>query len=80
MSAAEALRAPRLHNQLVPNVSTFEYPFDNSTVAFMAERNHTVQHVAPGRSTVQSIRVFGKSRFEAVGEPRQKNSGGVVVW
>ncbi|KAL2372868.1 hypothetical protein RJZ57_002670 [Blastomyces gilchristii] len=79
MSAAEALREPRLHDQLVPNVSMFEYPFDNSTVAFMAGRNHTVQHVPLGRSTVQSIRVFGESKFEAVGEPRQKNSGGVVV-
>ncbi|PGH02759.1 gamma-glutamyltransferase [Blastomyces parvus] len=79
MTATDALQEPRLHNQLVPNVSTFEYPFDNSTVAFMAGRNHTVEHVPLGKSTVQSIRVFGKGKFEAVGEPRQKNSGGVVV-
>lgn len=79
MTACEALREPRLHNQLVPNVSTFEYTFDNSTVAFMAERNHTVSYVPLGKSTVQSIRVLGKGKFEAVGEPRQKNSGGVIV-
>ncbi|OJD13648.1 gamma-glutamyltransferase [Emergomyces pasteurianus Ep9510] len=79
MTTHEALREPRLHDQLVPNESTFEYTFDNSTVAFMAGRNHTVSYVPLGKSTVQSIRVVGAGKIEAVGEPRQKNSGGVVV-
>ncbi|OAX80643.1 gamma-glutamyltransferase [Emergomyces africanus] len=80
MTASEALQEPRLHNQLVPNVSTFEYTFDNRTVAFMASRNHTVKYVPLGKSMVQSIRVLEHGKFEAAGDPRQKDSGGAVVW
>ncbi|KAK2743736.1 hypothetical protein FQN55_007140 [Onygenales sp. PD_40] len=81
MDTREALEEGRLHNQLVPSVSTFEYRCDNGTAAFLEQRGHNVSWVAEGQSAVQSIRVLGggKGGFEAVGEPRQKNSGGVVV-
>jgi gamma-glutamyltranspeptidase/glutathione hydrolase len=79
MSAAEALAQPRLHDQLIPNEVTFEYAYDNSTVAFMDKLGHNVTWVAPGDSSAQAVRVLRDGSFEAVGEPRQANSGGVVV-
>jgi gamma-glutamyltranspeptidase/glutathione hydrolase len=79
MTAPKALARPRLHDQLVPNVATFEYSYDNSTVAFMKNLGHNVSWVAPGQSSAQGIRVLPNGTFEAAGEPRQKNSGGFAV-
>ncbi|EFQ30116.1 gamma-glutamyltranspeptidase [Colletotrichum graminicola] len=74
----EALREPRLHDQLMPNVVTFEYPFDNDTVASMLEKGHRVKWVPEGGSAVQGI-IFDGGVFEAASEPRQKNSGAFTV-
>lgn len=79
MSVADALAAPRFHDQLVPSVVTFEYPFDNKTVHALQEREHNVTWVAPGVSAVQALRMKWDGSFEAAGEPRQKNSAGLVV-
>ncbi|KAJ5092017.1 hypothetical protein NUU61_006887 [Penicillium alfredii] len=79
LSAAQALAKPRLHDQLVPNKVTFEYAYDNSTVAFMKARGHNVSWVAPGQSTAHLIRVLPNGTFDAAGEPRQVNSGGFSV-
>ncbi|KAK1143611.1 hypothetical protein N8T08_006221 [Aspergillus melleus] len=79
LSAAEALAKPRLHDQLVPNQSSFEYAYDNATVAFMKARGHNVTWAAPGGSTAQAIRVLPNGTFDAAGEPRQLNSGGFSV-
>ncbi|KAK6393785.1 hypothetical protein LTR65_002162 [Meristemomyces frigidus] len=79
MTAPEALAMPRLHDQLEPNQVTFEYAYDNETVAFMESRGHNVTWVAPGLSTAQSLRRLGNGTFEAAGEPRQVNSGGFVI-
>ncbi|KAK8087455.1 gamma-glutamyltranspeptidase [Apiospora phragmitis] len=85
----DAIREPRFHDQLMPNTATFEYSFDNATVASLAARGHNVSWVREGYSAVQGIRVLpgddeegddGSSTiagFEAVGETRQKNSGGL---
>lgn len=78
-TAPEALAAPRLHDQLVPNQVSFEYTYDNETVAFMEERGHNVTWTAPGGSTAQSLRLLRNGTFEAAGEPRQRNSGGFAV-
>ncbi|KAL1998429.1 hypothetical protein VTN02DRAFT_6193 [Thermoascus thermophilus] len=75
LSAAEALAQPRLHDQLVPNQVSFEYAYDNRTVAFMDARGHNVTWVAPGESTAQAIRVLPNGTFDAAGEPRQLDSG-----
>lgn len=76
MNAYHALAEPRLHDQLIPNKTSFEYSYDNSTVAFMKERGHNVDWVAPGQSSAQAVRVLdnGKS-FEPAAEPRLHNSG-----
>ncbi|KAF0331032.1 gamma-glutamyltranspeptidase [Colletotrichum asianum] len=74
----QALREPRLHDQLMPNTVTFEYPFDNDTVASMVDKGHVVTWVPEGRSAVQGIK-FEDGVFEAASEPRQKNSGAFTV-
>ena len=79
MTAPQALAQPRLHDQLVPNQVSFEYAYDNSTVAFMKARGHNVTWIAPGQSTAQGIRRLSNGTFEAAGEPRQKNSGGFTI-
>lgn len=79
LTALEALKKPRLHDQLVPNTVSFEYSYDNTTTAYMKERGHNVTWVAEGQSSAQAIRRLGNGTFEAAGEPRQKNSGGYAI-
>ncbi|KAI1361832.1 gamma-glutamyltransferase 1 [Xylaria arbuscula] len=79
MTAPEALAQPRLHDQLSPNQVSFEYAYDNSTVAFLASLGHNVTWVAPGQSTAQGLRILPNGTFEAAGEPRQLNSGGFAI-
>lgn len=79
LSAAKALAKPRLHDQLVPNQVTFEYTYDNATVAFMKSLGHNVTWVSPGQSSAQLIRVLPNGTFDAAGEPRQLDSAGYSV-
>ncbi|KAI1432837.1 gamma-glutamyltransferase 1 [Xylaria sp. CBS 124048] len=79
MTSAETLAQPRLHDQLEPNQVTFEFAYDNSTVAFMASLGHNVSWVAPGESTAQALRLLPNGTFEAAGEPRQASSGGFAI-
>jgi len=79
LTAAEALAKPRLHDQLVPNQVTFEYAYDNTTVAFMKSLGHNVTWIAPGQSSSQAIRVLLNGTFDAAGEPRLLNSAGYSV-
>jgi len=69
----------RLHDQLVPNQVSFEYAYNNETVAFMKSLGHNVTWVAPGRSTAQGLVRLGNGTFVAAGEPRQRASGGFAV-
>lgn len=79
LSAADALAKPRLHDQLVPNQVTFEYNYDNVTVAFMKSLGHNVSWVAPGQSNAQLVKVLPNGTFDAAGEPRQVNSAGYSI-
>lgn len=79
LTAPQALAEPRLHDQLLPNRVTFEYAYDNDTVAFMKSRGHNVTWVASGQSAVQGIRRLLNGTFEAAGEPRQEDSGGFSI-
>ncbi len=79
MDMYDAIAEPRLHDQLMPNQVTFEYTFDNGTVASMADKGHNVTWVRQGVSAVQGIRLLWDGSFEAVGETRQRNSGGLSV-
>ncbi|KAH7408053.1 gamma-glutamyltranspeptidase [Cadophora sp. MPI-SDFR-AT-0126] len=79
MSLPDAIKEPRMHDQLMPAATTFEYLFDNSTVEGMRERGHNVTWVRPGYSAVQGVRRLWNGTFEAASEPRQLNSGGLAV-
>lgn len=78
MSMSDAMKEPRFHDQLMPNKVNFEYSFNNQSTASMAEKLHNVAWVREGFSAVQGIRVT-EDGYEAVGEPRQKNSGGLSL-
>ncbi|KAL8282472.1 hypothetical protein RB600_005766 [Gaeumannomyces tritici] len=78
-TVAQALAMPRLHDQLVPAVTTFEWAYDNSTVAYLKDLGHNVSWVAPGQSVAQGVRWLLNGTFEAAGEPRLKSSGGYAV-
>lgn len=78
LNVEDALATPRLHDQLSPDRVTFEWAYDNSTVAYMKDLGHNVTWVKPGQSSAQGARVVN-GIFEAAGEPRMKNSGGSVV-
>lgn len=78
MGLAEALAERRLHDQLVPAETTFEVGFEESVVGDMRERGHNVSWVGY-QTAVQATRWLGEEGgFEAVGEPRQRNSGGLI--
>lgn len=77
MSVYEALKEPRLHDQLLPNQVTFEWDYDNSTVEYMIGRNHNVTWGLAGSSS-QAARIIN-GRFEAAGEPRQVDSAGLTA-
>ena len=79
MTAPEALAQPRLHDQLIPNQVSFEYAYDNETVAYMKALGHNVTWIAPGQSTAQGIIRLPNGTFQAAGEPRQLNSGGYAI-
>lgn len=79
LDVADALAQPRLHDQLSPPQTSFEYAYSNSTVAYLEELGHNVTWVAPGQSASQGLRLMANGIFEAAGEPRQKNSGGFAV-
>ena len=79
LTLPQALAQPRLHDQLLPNRVSFEYAYDNDTVAFMKARGHNVTWVAPGQSTAQGLVRLPNGTFEAAGEPRQRNSGGFAI-
>ncbi|PHH60467.1 hypothetical protein CDD81_1642 [Ophiocordyceps australis] len=79
MSLPDALKQPRLHDQLIPSGVTFEYSFDNRTVDYMRRLHHNVSWVAPGQSSVQGVRQLPNGTFEAAGEPRQVSSGGFAI-
>lgn len=77
MTAHEALKQPRLHDQLLPNQVTFEWDYDNSTIDYMVGRSHNVTW-GPAGSSSQAIRITN-GQFEAAGEPRQDDSAGLTA-
>lgn len=77
MTVREALKQPRLHDQLLPNQVSFEWDYDNSTVDYMVGRSHNVTWGLAGSSS-QAIRI-ADGHFEAAGEPRQHDSAGLTA-
>lgn len=77
LSLPEALAEPRFHDQLFPATTTFEENFQERLVKAMGEKGHNVTWVGRHLSAVQGVRRFWNGTFEAAGEPRQVNSGGL---
>jgi gamma-glutamyltranspeptidase / glutathione hydrolase len=78
MDALSALAEPRLHAQIIPQTTAFEYAYDNSTVAYLQMLGHNVSWVAPGLSIAQAVMEKG-GVFQATTDPRRIDSGGAVV-
>ena len=78
MTAMQALAEPRVHDQLIPNVASFEWNFNNATVDFMQNRLHNISWARP-LTSAQGIRRLWNGSFEAAGEPRQKASAGYTI-
>ncbi|KAK4198481.1 gamma-glutamyltranspeptidase [Triangularia verruculosa] len=75
----EAIKAPRLHHQLMPNVLNVEIGYDESVFASLGSKQHNVSWIAPGQSAAQGLLRLYNGTFQAVGETRQLNSGGLTV-
>ena len=79
----EALNEPRIHDQLMPDHTSIEKTdkraFDGSVVESMKERKHNIKFTGGHQSAVQGVRVLPGGGFEAACEPRQLDSGGLVI-
>ncbi|CAJ0555188.1 Ff.00g052530.m01.CDS01 [Fusarium sp. VM40] len=78
-SIKDAVREPRVHNQLLPNVLLVEKKFSQYDVPSLKERGHNITWVDEGLSSVQALTRNSDGVFEVAAEPRQKNSGGVTL-
>lgn len=78
-TSLQALAAPRLHDQIQPNQTTFEYAYNNQTTAYMSARGHNVTFVAPGVSIAMAIKALPNGTYDAASDPRRVSSGGSVV-
>lgn len=79
VTMARAIRAARLHDQLMPNTAVLEAGFDIHVAASMAAKGHNVTWVDRAASSVQGIRLDAEGRFEAASENRQVASGGLTL-
>ena len=75
MSIADAMAAPRLHHQALPDTLRMEpHGFDRSAIAALTARGHAVGLISNVGLVNAIMRVRGG--YEAVGDPRQP--GGIV--
>lgn len=79
LTMAEAIRLPRVHDQLMPNTAVLEAGFDVGMAASMVAKGHNVTWVSTAGSAVQGVRVGLDGRFEAASENRQVGSGGLTL-
>ncbi|KAL6364166.1 hypothetical protein LRP88_02082 [Fusarium phalaenopsidis] len=79
MTMAQALRHPRLHDQLIPVQTGFESDYDSGVVSFLAELGHNVTVMPSTLSAVQGIIRRPDGSFDAASEPRQKDSGAFSI-
>jgi gamma-glutamyltranspeptidase/glutathione hydrolase len=79
MTSEEAVKHPRFHDQLSPNVLEMELSYDNATVAYMRSRGHNVTRVAVEATDVNVVRRMVDGTFEAAAETRQSAALGMVA-
>ncbi|KAN0107880.1 gamma-glutamyltranspeptidase [Hyaloscypha variabilis] len=79
MTLPEALRAPRMHDQLLPASTLFEDTFDRDIAKSLGDKGHNVTFIGNYMASVQGVRRLWNGTFEAASEPRQLNSGGLAI-
>ncbi|KAI5477164.1 hypothetical protein MNV49_006820 [Pseudohyphozyma bogoriensis] len=79
MGPADALAHPRLHDQLLPNITLLEPSFGAGMGEELTKLGHKIQQIPMATSVGCGIAWSKEKGWEAAGEPRLKNSGGVVV-
>ena len=72
MNVADAVDAPRLHHQWMPDVLTLERGFSPDTVALLKARGHTVE-IENGQGEVAAIRV-SDGWLEGSADPRTEGT------
>jgi len=80
MTVKEALMDVRVHDQLLPTITAVEQGFDRQVGQQLRVLGHNVTEVMRGLSAVHAVRWNLDESWEAVGEPRQRDSGGKVVF
>ncbi|KAH7146463.1 gamma-glutamyltranspeptidase [Dactylonectria macrodidyma] len=79
MGIEEAVAAPRLHNQLMPNKLLVETSFNGGIAAELRNRGHNVEYMPPGLSIVEGVMQHKSGTFEVGSDPRQRNHGGALA-
>ncbi|KAI1271494.1 gamma-glutamyltranspeptidase [Xylaria sp. FL0933] len=79
LTMGEAIGAPRVHDQLMPNTMVLEAGFDKAMAASMAAKGHNLTWVDLAASSVQGVLLGLDGRFEAASESRQVSSGGLTL-
>ena len=67
----EAVRAPRLHQQWSPTVTSFEEGWDPLLLQELRNRDHAVEVLTETFGAVQAIRVEAGGEPEGVSDPRR---------
>lgn len=79
MTLPEALKEPRIHDQLLPARTLLEDRFDGGIMESLRGRGHNVSNGGNYMASVQGVRRLWNGTFEAASEPRQLNSGGLAT-
>jgi gamma-glutamyltranspeptidase/glutathione hydrolase len=79
MTLPEALKEPRMHDQLLPARTLFENTFDREIVKSLGDRGHNLTFGGDHMASIQGVRWLWDGTFEPASEPRQLNSGGLSV-
>ena len=79
MTMTQALKEPRLHNQLIPAETGFEAGYDAGIISELAKRGHNLTLMPSTLSAVQGIIRRPDGAFDAASETRQKDSGAFAV-
>ncbi|KAI9206192.1 gamma-glutamyltranspeptidase [Polychytrium aggregatum] len=72
MDPLEALRLPRIHHQLFPNLASLEYSVDPAIERSLISRGHNVTRLAPSAFTgVSVVKKLKDGTIQAAADPRK---------
>lgn len=73
MDLYEAIAAPRLHHQLMPNIVAVEDHFDQNIIEDLRKRGHEVFELLPMMrvSAVQAVQRLSAENVYAASDPRK---------